>query len=104
MRNYKRKSNWQSWDEQKMIQAIIDVRKHKKSVKQTAKKYGLPPSTLYRRANRQEDPILAAKKTFGSSRKDQPAKFEEIFCPSIRVKEEPGYGGSSSVEYVYSPK
>ncbi|XP_033216261.1 xaa-Pro dipeptidase isoform X2 [Belonocnema kinseyi] len=103
VRNYKRKSNWQSWDEQKMIQAIIDVRKNKKSVKQTAKKYGLPPSTLYRRANRQEDPILAAKKTFGSSKKDKPAKFEEIFFPSIRVKEEPSYGGSSSMEYEMQP-
>lgn len=49
MRNYKRKSNRQSWNEKDMRDAINSVRKNDLKCNEAATKYNVPRSTLSRK-------------------------------------------------------
>ncbi|KAI5700133.1 hypothetical protein M8J76_002129 [Diaphorina citri] len=65
VRNYKRKTSWQSWSEESMSQAIIAVRSGEMSLRTAANTHNVPKTTLERKLKKEGDPQTAAHKSLG---------------------------------------
>lgn len=69
VRNYKRKTNQQSWSALSMQNALEKILKGDLSIKEASKAYNVPYSTLYRKQKTGKSPQEVAVKSLGRFKK-----------------------------------
>ncbi|XP_034945045.1 uncharacterized protein [Chelonus insularis] len=90
-RNYKRKTNRQSWSEESMKNAIIDVTSGKCGFKKASQVYGVPKSTLEYRIKiyrNEKDLEVAARKGLGRFKSVFSLENEKLIIEYIKLLEQ----------------